>query len=302
MIKEVDLNFLEASDKELRDLCHQIPEYNALIIRNHPDSKFETSRQMARIAGIDPEKVSDKQWIEKQYGIYFYSDEDIPFAQRVSNNRDSKGQPIGLFADYELGWHSDAMVEGPDRICIVLHCLRPGHKGSGITSFVNVRQAYEELPQDVKQLVDRIDIDLSLKAFRGDMEPLHQANMSGYNLPKSDPLYKAYEQLPCWNFIYKKPLVISHPWHKARSLFFIPTSIVNWSHRDGLSFDSLDLWNYLINHTFSGNYTYDHHWQPGDLLFNDQWFTLHKRSPTQGDRFLYRWYIPTRGFTQYENT
>jgi len=295
----IELDFLTASDKELYELCLQIPEHNSVIIKNVPDDKYAISLQMAKISGIKPSNMINHDWVNKNYGVYFYSDEDIPFVQRVSNIRSKEGTPTGLFADYNLGWHSDGMVEGPDRICICLHCVNPGESNTGVTSFVNLRDAYKDLPLDIKEIVNQVEVGISLQVFRGDKNPLHNTKFKGYEIPKTDPLSKAYENMDCWNYVFRKPLVMSHPWHKAKSLFFIPTSIVDMKRKDNAPIDTQGLWDYLTDHIFQEKYIYHHKWEAGDLLFNDQWFNLHKRSATAGSRLLHRWYIPMRGLIDY---
>jgi alpha-ketoglutarate-dependent taurine dioxygenase len=45
----------------------------------------------------------------------------------------------------------------------------------------------------------------------------------------------------------------------------------------------------LYNHSYQEKYFYHHDYQDGDVIFGDQWLTVHKRWKTDlGDRMLYR--------------
>ena len=46
---------------------------------------------------------------------------------------------------------------------------------------------------------------------------------------------------------------------------------------------------FLFDHVFQDKYIYHHNdWQPGDLIFMDQFHSIHKRNAVEGDRFMYR--------------
>ena len=48
------------------------------------------------------------------------------------------------------------------------------------------------------------------------------------------------------------------------------------------------LLNKLEEHLYQEKYMYHHHWQKGDLIFSDQFYSYHMRNEVKGDRLLYR--------------
>ena len=59
--------------------------------------------------------------------------------------------------------------------------------------------------------------------------------------------------------------------------------------RSGKPLDEAWLRDYLMKHVFQEKYIYHHDtWQNGDLIFMDQFHSIHRRNEVQGDRFLWR--------------
>jgi alpha-ketoglutarate-dependent taurine dioxygenase len=79
--------------------------------------------------------------------------------------------------------------------------------------------------------------------------------------------------------------VYQHPYDNDFGLYYtfhyiqeVYGNITEW--------DKLD--KYLMEHCFQDKYIAHHSWEPGDLIFMDQFHSLHKRNEVKGERLLYR--------------
>jgi hypothetical protein len=75
----------------------------------------------------------------------------------VVSNITEDGKPVGDHGDGELNWHTDqGFVERPSGYTF---CWRAKHRPSGgNTSFANMYNAYERLPDEVKRKIARLKI------------------------------------------------------------------------------------------------------------------------------------------------
>jgi taurine dioxygenase len=284
---EAKFDLLNASDKELKDFVKAIPEHHLILLRDIPDDKEKLREVVNRIG---------KTYIRPE-GLYF-TDPDAVEITRVTNARDDEGNKIGLFADLELCWHSNGTLrKDVKQITLMLYCVNPGDTNYGITGFCNMRKAYEDIPEDIKKIIDTIEVRHSMKAFAGEV-PSVGKNDGGYKLTPDDPEYEIFNGSNVnsqGNTTYTtetegvwKPLVCNHPWHGKKALYFIPSVIVEWRSTEYPDFDSEWLWNYLYDHAFQDKYVYKHTWKPGDFIFNDQWYGLHNRTEVKGERLMWR--------------
>jgi taurine dioxygenase len=282
---EVNFDLLNANDNKLQDFVKMIPEHHLLLLKNVPSKKDKLVNVINRIG---------KTFTRPDGGLYF-TDPDAFEITRVTNARDNAGKKIGLFADLELCWHSNGTLrKNVQQVTLMLHCVKPGDTNYGITGFCNMKQAYNDLPNNIKELIDSMEVRHSMKAFAGEVPPVGK-NDGGYKLTPDDPEYEIFngtnsnkdgyttEQEQCW-----KPLVVTHPWHGKKALYFIPSVVVEWRNPNNPDFDSNWLWNYLYDHCFQEKYIYRHKWEAGDMIFNDQYYGLHNRTEVKGDRLLWR--------------
>jgi hypothetical protein len=59
--------------------------------------------------------------------------------------------------------------------------------------------------------------------------------------------------------------------------------------RSGQPLDEVWLKKYLLDWVFQEKWMYHHdNWRSGDLIFMDQFHSIHKRNEVKGNRFLYR--------------
>jgi|TARA_B110000240_G_scaffold133644_1_gene148375 alpha-ketoglutarate-dependent taurine dioxygenase len=283
---EAEFNLLQATQEELNDFVKKIPDHHFILLRNVPSNKeklVEAVNKMGRSSTVQKKTV-------------FWADQDSLEITRVTNARDEEGKKTGLFADLDLCWHSNGgLREKVKQVTLMLHCVNPGNPEYGITGFCNMKQAYKELPNDVKELIETMEVRHSMAAFTGE-GPTVGKNDGGYKLTPEDPEYEIFDGSngkkhhggTTYTDQVWKPLVVTHPWHGEKALYFIPSLIEEWRNPTHPDFNSDWLWNYLYDHAFQDKYIYKHKWQPGDMVFNDQYYGLHNRTEVKGERLLWR--------------
>lgn len=257
-----NINFKTATTEHLRDFGKTIARDNVVIVRGQDLSNEE----MVRVARTVGRTVKPRQ---------FMNDDKYPDLCRVTNRRDEDGEKIGIFADGELGWHSNGNArDAGTESCVALYCIEPGI--DSVTSFCDVRQAYRDLPETDKN--ELLNVDGAFKFM----------NNTFYHLDEDDKELKMYQEHPAFDTAITKPLVYTHPYDKEKGLYITYHYITKlWDRETGE--DKTHLVEELKAHTFQDKYIYHHSdWQPGDFIFMDQWHSLHKRNLVQGDRFLWR--------------
>jgi alpha-ketoglutarate-dependent taurine dioxygenase len=210
----------------------------------------------------------------------FFIHEDYPGLGRVTNRRDANGKKMGVFADNHLDWHSNGNARESGReCCVALYCVEPGDPDPyfNATEFCDTRQAYLDLPPEIKEIVDDVDCIFQWR------------NNTFYHLDDDDPeipMFRNPEKFPDG---LVKPLVYSHPFTGENGLYFTFHYITKMWRRSGAPLDEAWLRQYLMDWVFQPKYCYLHNdWQKGDLIFMDQFHSIHRRNKVKGDRFLYR--------------
>jgi alpha-ketoglutarate-dependent taurine dioxygenase len=258
-----DLNLKEMSNEEIKSWAKSLISDNVVLIRNQNLSE----KDLVRIF-----KCIGKPLRQKQF--FMHPDHDCLY--RVTNRRDLNGEKIGLFADKELDWHSNGNGRPSGKeCCVALYCIEPGI--DSVTSFCDTRKAYDELPADIKEIVD--DIDCTFKFQNGTF----------YDLDADDKELAMFENTDLFPDGLTKPLVYTHPFSDEKGLYFTFHYITKMWRRSGKPLDEVWLRKYLLDWVFQEKWIYHHNdWQPGDLIFMDQFHSIHRRNEVMGDRFLYR--------------
>lgn len=269
IISEYDVSLKDISDEEIRFMGQMIAEDNVILFR---DQNLKES-DLVRICGLMGKVQKTKAGFSKP--DHPFTHPDYPELIRVTNRRED-GEKIGMFADKDLDWHHN----GPARsdhveCCVALYCIEPGI--DSITSFCDVRQAYRDLPEDMKEICDDVDCHYKFE------------NNTFYHIDEGDAELVIFEDKKYYDKGAIKPLVYNHPFHEDRGLYFSHHFIKKMWRRSTDKFDENWLMKYLIKHVFQEKYIVHHDdWQPGDFLFMDQFHSLHKRNAVKGDRFFYR--------------
>jgi len=147
----------------------------------------------------------------------------------------------------------------------------PSHGGD--TQYVNMHDAYDDLPADTKRRID------GLKAVH-----VYQSKYSPR--PLGQITEASRRQMPPPGV---HPLVCTHPENGRKSLFLNPVrmqSIVGMEDSEALA-----LIDVLMRHATQTKYEYRHKWQPGDWVLWDNRSVMHQANPDYDmseRRYLYR--------------
>jgi alpha-ketoglutarate-dependent 2,4-dichlorophenoxyacetate dioxygenase len=260
---EYSLDFNTMTTNEIKEFGRRILVDNVILVRNQTLSDEKVLEVCETIGHC----MKPKQ---------FFMHDKVPGLFRVTNERDEHGEKTGLFADKELDWHSNGNGRPSGKeACVALYCVRPGE--DSVTSFCDTRRAYNELPNDIKEIVDDVECLFKFE------------NNTFYNLDEDDKELIIFEQHPDFIDGINKPLVYEHPWTAEKGLYFTFHYIRKMWRRSGKSLDEVWLRKYLMEHIFQEKYIYHHdNWQPGDFVFMDQFHSIHKRNAVKGNRLLYR--------------
>ena len=151
-----------------------------------------------------------------------------------------------LFGHKEvLDWHANKPSD-KDRASLVWIYAKRGSEGS-ITSWIDNKKAYEDLPEDIKEKCKHVKFTCGFKK-------------GGYT---DDPTFNEHHNK---DVVYD--LVHTNKYDKV-GLFFPFNQIM-----EGIP---NELFEYLKKHILQDKYRYDHHWKDGDLVLSEQWLTIHKR-------------------------
>jgi len=165
----------------------------------------------------------------------------------------------GLFGHKEtLDWHANK-ASAPHRSPIVWIYAVKGSEGS-VTSWIDNRKSYEDLPDNIKKQCENIKITCGFK--RGNYT--------------DDPFFREHHNTENqFDLVYTNEAGV-------KGLYFPYLQVMG-----GLSDD---LFEYLKNHILQDKYRYDHHWQDGDVVISEQWLTIHKRHAfdKMHERLMYR--------------
>ena len=168
-------------------------------------------------------------------------------------------------------YHTDHSNERCPPKATTLHALQIPPSG-GDTQFVDVRQAYDDLPNDLKTRINGL---FSLH--------VHQSSRSPRELTKLSP--EDLAKIPT----ALQPLVIRHPGSGRPALY------LNTGRMEGIEGMSPDEAYSLIEDLYSrateSRYEYRHQWRTGDMVIWDNQAVMHQANadydPEQ-KRFLYR--------------
>ena len=143
----------------------------------------------------------------------------------------------------------------------------------GDTQYVNMHEAYEDLPAATKERID------GLKAVH--------VYLSKYSPRELRPLSEQSRRLVPPPGVH--PLVRTHPENGRKALYLNPVRI---EAIEGLEDqEALDLVAELMEHSIQKKYEYRHQWRYGDFVIWDNRSVLHKANPDYDmseRRYLYR--------------
>ncbi len=245
------------SDEIKRSLNHLLAQYAVLVFR---DQSLSPPQFMAA-AEIFGELMDQqlKKYVLPDYPMVgCNSTDDLP---RKNGKLQVRGE----------NYHTDHSNERCPPKATTLHALLIPPTG-GDTQFVDVRQAYDDLPAEMKE---------KLKGLHS--LHVHQSSRSPRELTKlsSEELAKIPSAL--------QPIVIRHPGNNRPALY------LNTGRMEGIEGMEPDegyvLIQSLYEHATDARYEYRHKWRAGDMVIWDNQAVMHQANadydPEQ-KRFLYR--------------
>ena len=191
----------------------------------------------------------------------------------VVSNVNENGQPVGDHGDGELNWHTDlGFTDRPSGYTFLL--AREVPPAGGNTSFANMYNAYDRLPDETRSAISR----LRLK---------HQESHTAQGIPRpgyrdintSDP-----RELPG----PQHPIVRTHP-HTGRKALYLGRRFGGYV--PGLTLaDSEALLDRLWAGAARPEDVWTQQWRVGDLIIWDNRCTMHRRDAFtgQGRRRMHR--------------
>jgi taurine dioxygenase len=177
----------------------------------------------------------------------------------ISNIVDAEGKPIGALGDGEAFWHTDSSFTEKPISASLLHAIEVTEEG-GETAFLNMYQAYEEMPAALAARIDGKYVNHS---------KVH--NSAGVRRPEfaevTDP-----SQAPG----VKHPIVRTHPVTGRKCLYLGRRQM---SYIFGLSVEESEaLLDEIWAHACQDKYVWQHKWLVGDLIVWDNRCTMHHRN------------------------
>src|SRR5215471_6918061 len=194
---------------------------------------------------------------------------DCPLVNYISNQ---DFYPDGRRYIPGEGFHTDHSNAVCPPKATVLHAVSLPNRG-GDTQYVNMRVAYDELPNETKERLD------GLSAIH-----VYQSRHSTRKLMELSP--ERRDRVP---EAVIHPVVRIHPENGRKAIYINPIRI------EGIvgmpEAEALALLSDLLEHATQAKYQYRHEWRPGDVVMWDNRALLHKAN---GDydmtqlRYLYR--------------
>jgi taurine dioxygenase len=246
-IEGVDLANL--SDAQFEAIFDAWMKHNVLRFRGQELTKEQLQAFSARFGELDraPINIKGEPWIEGYPNI------------AVMSNIIQDGQPMGSLGYGEAVWHTDMSYIEVTPSAALLYSLEVTKEG-GETGFISMYDAYETLPEDLKQAIEGKEIK-------------HDASHnSAGELRKG---YKAVDD-PREAPGALHPIVVRHPVTQRKALYLgrRPRGYIV-----GLSLeDSEALLDRLWAHATDESKSWWQKWNVGDLLMWDNRCVMHKRT------------------------
>lgn len=272
-MKIVDIDLNDASTEDIKKLGHDIANEVIVVVKK----QNLTADRLVEVCGLIGE-VDNRN--KNQFKHEKFNEITL-----VTNKLNDDGEKIGLFATEELGWHSDINTREIDSVNDCASAMYIVNTGvNSITSFLNLESAYWDLSYNRKKEIENLECWIEFQ------------NNTFYNFEGNEKEYKLYVDPNNAHVGNWKPLAFQRP-----SRFYNSNQTgVFWTHHFIRKFrdikthkeysleDKKELCDFLMKHVFQEKYIYHHHWENGDIVFADQFLSLHKRNKPNGDRLLWR--------------
>jgi len=199
-----------------------------------------------------------------------YQEPGLPQVMILSNIVEN-GKPIGL-ADAGQGWHTDMSYSRMIAFANVLYGIQIPHRDGvplGGTEFSDMRAAYDDLPEELKQ---RLDGMTALHDFNKFWEMMRREKGSK-RPPLTDAQRKAKPPV-------SHPVFLVHPISGRKLLYANPGYTVRINELSER--ESEETLEFLFAHQLQPKYRHVHRWETGDVLMWDDLSTIHQAAPDYG--------------------
>ena len=187
----------------------------------------------------------------------------------ILSNIKKDGKTIGGLSNSEINWHYDQIyLPKPAVGSLLTSVIIPPEGGS--TYFSDMCSAYENLPEDTRQKISKLQAVQSYANFN-----------QGHTIKTKNTIKNKTPDVT-------HPMVRTHPITGRKSLYICPgmtTSIVGLSKSD-----STLLLRYLFDFSTQKRFVYRHDWEVGDAILWDNACTMHRRDDfnNKHDRLMKR--------------
>jgi taurine dioxygenase len=256
-IDDIDLS-QPVSDNDFRQVLRALGQYGVLCF---PKQTLDTDAfaRFGRLFGDLEINVANQ-----------YHEPGFPEVMVLSNmTRD--GKPIGL-GDAGQGWHTDMSYSKDIALANVLHAIKvPMRDGRplGDTQFRNMHVAYEDLPVDIKRLLEGRTATHDFAKFwdmmrrrPGSQRAALTPEQRTKKPPVSQPIFRTHP-------ITGRTILYCNPGYATR-IEGMPEA------------ESAQLLQFLFEHQAQEKFFYAHTWTEGDVLMWDNIGTLHNAVPDYG--------------------
>jgi len=255
------LDLTKPLPKEDIDAIHAgMDRYAVLIFHDQP---LDDAQQLAFTQSLGP--------IELAIGVSLRKPEEqrLPNTFADVSNLDKDGKPFArddrrrLYALGNQLWHSDSSFKVIPAKYSLLHARKVVSKG-GNTEFADMRQAYDALDQEMKQLCETLICEHSQMFSRA------KHGFTEFTPEERERLKPVLQRL-----------VRVHPSTGRKSLYLSSHAgrIVGWPEPEAKAF-LMDLTEMATQREF----TYAHKWRVGDLVIWDNRSTMHRARPFPHDQ------------------
>lgn len=259
-ITGVDLN-TELDDATVAEIRQALHEYKVVFFRDQQIGHAEQvafARRFGKVTPAHPHEESPPEGFPEVLPI-----DSRRYERNLGRKRTS----------YDHSWHTDvtALVNPPAASILRADILPPY---GGDTAWTNLVAAYANLPKDLRDFVDKLDIKHQFQARAADGSQrdrkIREANLVSYH-----------------------PAVRVHPVTGERALFVSPGFTRGAREIRGFSPEQSErLLKLLWSEATRTEYTVRFQWQPGSIAFWDNRATAHLAIADAGhlghDRVLYR--------------
>lgn len=227
----------------------------------------------AAMNNSDQVDKEDADWIKATYHMSVKDDRGVPVKQvlKVTGRKDEHGNPLGMFAEGELLWHSNESGNLTFTPAVSL-LAREGVVGSA-TGFLTTTDWYERQSESFRSELDEMIV--VHKFTPGKINP-------GLRPEQDFIMYKNM----CPRDGSRIPLVIQSP-YGYKGLHYSVNTI---DYIEGMNrADSEKLFDRINKELFTEEFIYDHWYQnDNDLCLFDNSITLHRRLGGITNRLAYR--------------